>query len=464
MASDDTPLMVQWREVKARHPDALVFFRVGDFYELFNEDAVEGSKLLDLTLTSRNNGSSRAPLAGIPAHSLEGYLRRLVGHGRRVAICDQVEDPALAKGLVRREVTEMVTPGAVFSDALLDARRNNYLAALAGDVAGEGRVGLALADLTTGELTVRAVEWDASGGRPGRLGPGRAAPPPHLGAVPLPGAGGATLTYRGDWLFDPRGAEEELCRHFRVANLAGYGFEAGDRWLAAACGALVAYLGEVQPAGFAGLRPPRLERPGGAMALDEMTRRNLELVETLRGAGREGTLLAVLDEACTPMGGRLLRRWLLAPLLDAGAIGDRLDAVQALVEDAAARRAVRDALGGVRDLERLAVKVGSGRATPREMLALAGSLARVPELRAALAGAAPALLARHRDGLDPLEEVRGEIEAAVDPEAPVSLADGGVIRAGYDAELDELRGVREGAVEWIARLQASEREATGSGR
>ena len=463
MASDDTPLMVQWREVKARHPDALVFFRVGDFYELFNEDAVEGSKLLDLTLTSRNNGSSRAPLAGIPAHSLEGYLRRLVGHGRRVAICDQVEDPALAKGLVRREVTEMVTPGAVFSDALLHARRNNYLAAVAGDAAGEGTVGVALADLTTGELTVLAAEWDALPDVLGAWAPAEVLLPRTWELFPLPGAGTATLTHRGDWLFDPRGAGEELCRHFRVANLAGYGFEAGDQWLTAACGALVAYLGEVQPAGFAGLRPPRVERPGGRMVLDEMTRRNLELVETLRGGGEEGTLLSVLDEACTPMGGRLLRRWLLAPLLDAAAVRERLDAVEALVEDAAARRAVRDALGGVRDLERLAVKVGAGRAAPREMLALAASLAQVPGLAAALEGAAPALLAHHRDGLDPLAEVREAIERAVDPEAPVSLGDGGEIRAGYDGELDDLRSVRDGAVEWIARLQASEREATGIG-
>jgi DNA mismatch repair protein MutS len=463
MASEDTPLMQQWREVKARHPDALVFFRVGDFYELFNEDAVEGSKLLDLTLTSRNNGSSRAPLAGIPAHALEGYLRRLVGHGRRVAICDQVEDPALAKGLVRREVTEMVTPGAVFSDALLDARRNNYLAAVAGDAAGEGKVGLALADLTTGELTARAVEWDRLADVLGAWAPAELLLPRTWELFPLPGTGAATLTYRGDWLFDPGGAEEELRRHFRVANLAGYGFEKGDEWLAAACGALVAYLGEVQPAGFGGLRPPRVERPGGTMALDEMTRRNLELVETLRGTGEEGTLLSVLDEACTPMGGRLLRRRLLAPLLDPAAIRERLDAVEALVEDAAARRAVRDALGGVRDLERLAVKVGTGRATPREMLALAASLARVPELAAALEGAGAPLLRLHRDGLDPLEEVREAIQTAVDPEAPVSVADGGVIRAGYDADLDELRAVREGAVDWIARMQAQERESTGIG-
>ena len=463
MASDDTPLMQQWREVKARHPDALVFFRVGDFFELFNEDAVEGSKLLDLTLTSRNNGSSRAPLAGIPAHALENYLRRLVALGKRVAICDQVEDPALAKGLVRRAVTEMVTPGAVFSDALLDARKNNFLAAVAGDAAGEGTVGLALADLTTGELTARTVEWEKLPDVLGIWQPAEVLLPRTWELFPLPGADRAALTYRGDWLFDPRGATEELCRHFRVANLTGYGFEAPDQWLAAACGALVSYLAEVQPAGFAGLRPPRVERPGGFMALDEMTRRNLELVETLRGTGAEGTLLNVLDQACTPMGGRLLRRWLLAPLLRPDFVAARLDAVQELFDADGVRRAVRDALGGVRDLERLAVKVGAGRATPREMLALSASLSRLPALLEALGGAQSSMLCVHRENLDPLTDLREAIDAAIDPEAPVSVADGGVIRTGYFRDLDELRAIRDGAVDFIARLQASEREQTGIG-
>ncbi len=461
MASDDTPLMLQWREVKARHPDALVFFRVGDFYELFNEDAVEGSRLLDLTLTSRNNGGSKAPLAGIPAHALDTYLRRLVAAGRRVAICDQVEDPALAKGLVKRAVTEMVTPGAVFSDTLLDARRNNFLAAIAGDAAGEGSVGLALGDLTTGEMSVRRLSWDDLPDALGVFQPAEILLPRTWELFPIPGAAEVTRTYRPDWLFDARTAAEELGRHFRVANLAGYGFEPGDESLVAACGALVAYVAEVQPAGFGGLRPPRIERPGHVMVLDEMTRRNLELVEPIRGAGTQGTLLGVLDEALTPMGGRLLRRWLLAPLVDVPAIDARLDAVAELVEMDAVRRGVRDALGEVRDLERLAVKVGSGRANPREMLALAASLGRIPLLRDALEGARSHLLRGLLDGLDPLDEVRERIECTVAPDAPVSTAEGGVIRGECHPELDELRGVRDGAVDFIARLQARERERTG---
>ena len=455
--------MLQWREVKKRHPDALIFFRVGDFYELFNEDAVEGSKLLDLTLTSRNNGGSKAPLAGIPAHALETYLRRLVVAGRRVAICDQVEDPAAAKGLVRREVTEMVTPGAVFSDSLLDARRNNFLAAIAGDAAGEGTVGLALADLTTGEMTVRRVDWDALPNELGVHQPAEILIPRTWELFPIPGAAEVTRTYRADWLFDAKAAAEELSRHFRVAGPAGWGFEEGDGALVAACGALIAYLAEVQPAGFGGLRPPRIERPGHAMALDEMTRRNLELVETIRGGGTAGTLLGVLDEALTPMGGRLLRRWLVSPLVEVPAIDARLAAVADFVEKSSMRRAVRDALGEVRDLERLAVKVGAGRANPREMLALAASLDRVPLLRDALADAEAPMLRGLREGLETLDDLRDAITRAISPDAPVSVADGGVIRAGYDEELDELRGVHGGAVDFIARLQVRERERTGIG-
>jgi DNA mismatch repair protein MutS len=463
MSAVETPLMQQWREVKSRHPDAIVFFRVGDFYEMFNEDAEEGSRLLDLTLTSRNNGSSRAPLAGIPAHALESYLQRLVNLGRRVAICEQVEDPREAKGIVRREVTEMVTPGAVFADALLDARRNNFLVALAGDAAGEGRLGVACADLSTGEVLLRSVPRGELEAELGRIDPSELLLPRAWEPFPFPAADGVTRTYRSDWLFDPQGAREALERAFGVLSLEGFGLSAGDAELVSACGALVGYLAEVQPGGVQHLRPPRVERPGEAMALDEMTRRNLELLEPLRGGGPGGTLLSVLDEALTPMGGRLLRRWIATPLVSLPAIEARLDAVAGLVEGAEVRAGLRGALAEIRDLERLAAKVAAGRALPRELLALAASLGRLPAVRAALEGTGSALLAALRDGVDLLEEVREAVTRAVSPEAAASLAEPGYVRAGYDTELDTLRGARDGAVEWIARLQARERERTGIG-
>jgi DNA mismatch repair protein MutS len=463
MKPEDTPLMQQWREVKARHSDALVFFRVGDFYELFNEDAEEGARLLGLTLTSRNNGSSRAPLAGVPAHALNTYLQRLIGLGRRVAICDQVEDPAQAKGIVRREVTETLTPGTVFSDSLLDSRRNNFLAALCGDPAAETDLGLAVADLTTGELILRRVVHDDLRDVLLQIEPAELLLPRSWEAFPAPWADDLFRTFRGDWLFDAAAAREELQRRFGVLSLEGFGLVADDHGLVGAAGALLAYIAEVQPGSAEHLRPPHVERGGDAMHLDEMTRRNLELVEPLRGTDRGATLLGVLDTALTPMGARLLRRWLLAPLLQPGAIHQRQDAVAELVEHSEVLAGVRDVLGRIRDLERLASKIGTGRATPRELLALADSLDEVPDLLRALGSCTAPLLRQLADGMDPLDEVRDPIRAGIDPDAPAQLAEGGYIRTGFHAELDELRGVRDGAVDWIARLQASERERTGIG-
>ncbi|CAN5750381.1 DNA mismatch repair protein MutS [soil metagenome] len=461
MAADDTPLIQQWREVKALHADALVLFRVGDFYEMFHEDAEEGSRLLNLTLTSRNNGSSRAPLAGIPVHALDTYLQRLVRLGRRVAICEQTENPAEAKGLVRREVTETVTPGAIFADALLDARRNNFLVAIAGNPASDALLGLAVADLSTGELILRPIPRSGLADALGRVEPSELLLPRSWDGYAVPADPQATRTYRGDWLFDSENAAEELKRRFRVLGLEGFGLEAGDRTLIASCGALVSYLAEVQPAGWGSLRPPRVDRGGHEMVLDEMTRRNLELVEPLRGTGRSGTLLDVLDEALTPMGGRLLRCWLLAPLLDPDAINARLDAIEELAAHQDVRAALRRILTGVRDLERLSAKVGAGRASPRDLLALGSSLDCIPALRQACSPLEARLTADLRNGLDPLDDLRQELSGALDAEAPTSSADGGYIRDGYSGELDQLRATRDGATDAIAAMQQRERERTG---
>ena len=461
MAAEDTPLMQQWREVKARHPDALVFFRVGDFYELFNEDAEEGARLLGLTLTSRNNGSSRAPLAGVPAQALDTYLQRLVKLGRRVSICDQVEDPALAKGIIRREVTQTVTPGAVFADALLDARRNNFLVALAGSPESDALVGMAISDLSTGELQLLALSWDALAEQLLQVEPSELLLPRGWELLPPLYTGAAIRTYRSDWLFEPQTGAEEMKRAFGVLNLLGFGLQREDDARVGACGALLAYLAEIQPSARNIIRPPRLIGTGGAMALDEMTRRNLELVEPLRGAGVEGTLLHVLDEAATPMGARLLRRWLQTPLLELGEIHARQDAVAELDSDPATRGALRAACGEIRDLERLGVKAAAGRAAPRELQALRLSLDRVPAVLLALDGVKAARLRDHRSGIDPMADLRTLLDAALDPECPAVLAEGGVIRSGYDAELDELRAARDGAVDWIAQLQVRERERSG---
>jgi DNA mismatch repair protein MutS len=474
-STEDTPMMQQWREAKSRNRDALVFFRVGDFYELFNQDAEEGARLLGLTLTSRNNGAAaRVPLAGIPVKALDGYLAKLVKAGRRVAICEQVEDPAQAKGVVRREVVETITPGTILQDGLLRDRRNNWLAALvrsprdtAPDLPPEWA--LAAMDLSTGEFTVQPVDGGSLLDELGRVEASELLLPrslqddPALRELAAPSAGGPARTFRDDWVFDTELGREELQRHFSVRSLEGFGFGADDQLLIRAAGALITYVHEIQPAGVDHLQSPRIHRPGGSMVLDEMTRRNLELVEPLRPGVTDGagTLLSVMDEAVTAMGGRLLRRWLLSPLVEAQAIWNRQSAVEELLERQALRRRLRDALSRVSDLERLAGKMGTGRAGPRDLRALGRSLEQLPEVAEAAAQVSATLLDELTGDLDLLPELAELLERALADDPPANLGDGGVIREGYDPELDELRELRDGAVDFIASLQTRERERTG---
>ncbi len=463
-----TPLMAQYREIKARHPNAILFFRMGDFYEMFYEDAEIASRALDLTLTSRNNGgASEVPLAGIPVKAASEYLRRLVQQGHRVAICEQVEDPRLAKGIVKRAVIETVTPGAAFSDDLLDVSRNNYLCALH---ALRGEVGIAAADLSTGELRlVRCMPGDADAAL-ARLTPrevlvASAGEGRESVAEALAAATGALLTMREGWEFEAALAEDALATQFGVQSLEGFGIGAEDAVAVGAAGALLRYLRELQPGGLPHLARPIVERPGGTMPLDEMTRRNLELVESLRATDdTSGTLLGVLDRTQTPMGARLMRQWILAPLTEVSAIAARLDAVTALFTDALARAALREALDGVRDVERLAGRTAAGRATPRDLRALGDSLARLPEViaalkRTSLAGALASIAADWDDATD----LSAEIARTLVARPPLAFGDGETIAPGVDATLDELRAIATGGKDAIAALQAEERARTGIG-
>jgi len=469
MASQDTPLMQQWREAKSRHRDSLVFIRVGDFYELFHGDAEEGAKLLGLTLTSRNNGAAaKVPLAGVPAKALDDYLSRLLKLGRRVAICEQVEDPALAKGIVKREVTETVTPGTVLADNLLADRRNNYLAALvAGKGDGEGRTfGLALLDLSTGELSVQAVPGNELRAEVGRLEPAELLIPRALAEdVTVSRAAPASLprTVRDDWMFEDDVASAELHKVYSVQSLDGFGFQSGDTVLTRAAGALVQYLAEIRPSGVTHLRPLRIHRPGRVMLLDEMTRRNLELIEPLRVGEEGGTLLDVLDETVTAMGARLLRRWVLEPLVAAPEIWARQEAVADFFDRPELRTSLRDALSGVGDIERLAGKIGTRRVGPRDLLSLRRSVERLPAVRDASVDAAAPMLTELGAELDCLDDVRDLLSRAIAEDPPAALHDGGVIRDGWSEELDEIRQVRDGARDFIASLQVRERERTGIG-
>ncbi|MBU6364991.1 MAG: DNA mismatch repair protein MutS, partial [Gemmatimonadetes bacterium] len=492
MSALETPLMQQYREIKARHPGAILFFRMGDFYEMFLEDAEVASRVLGLTLTSRNNGGAAdVPLAGIPVKAAGEYLRRLVGQGYRVAVCEQVEDPKLAKGIVKREVIETITPGAVFADDLLEGARANYVCAVAtaAEVMREGdagQVGVAAADLSTGELRLAVAGLSDLAALLARLAPRElllvAGGDAAVAQVATVAAEGALVTERERWVFDAAMAAEELARQFGVRGLDGFGIDLrdgarGDQAMVGAAGALLRYLRELQPAGVPHLAPPVVERPGGVMPLDEMTRRNLELVESMRGGDTQGTLLQVMDRTATPMGQRLLRQWLLAPLLERAAIEARLDAVSALVADPVGRSAVRVALDGVRDVERLASKAAAGRATPRDLRGLGDSLARLPEVARALgavAGDAPlgdapsgdapsGVLGELLAGWDDGSDVAAVVRRTLVERPPLQVGEEPTIADGVDAELDRLRATRDGGRDAIATIQAEERARTGIG-
>jgi DNA mismatch repair protein MutS len=442
----ETPLMQQYREIKARHQDAILFFRMGDFFEMFYEDAEVGSRVLGLTLTSRNNGAAAAvPLAGVPAKAVSEYVKRLVRKGFRVAICEQVEDPKFAKGPVRREVIETVTPGAVLADDLLDGARNNFLCAL-------HATGLAAVDVSTGEFRLATAPLADSASLLARYAPREIliARGATVG-VPLDGV---LVTEREPYEFDADTGAEALARRFGVQSLEGFGIQSTDAPAVAAAGALLEYLKELQPGGLPHLARPVVERPGGAVPLDEMTRRNLELVESLRGEAA-GTLLDVLDRTSTPMGARLLRHWIVAPLSDRAAIDARLDRVEALANDALARAALREALDGVRDVERLAGKVAAARATPRELRALGDSLSRLPDVCAAAARVGLA------EPWDLCDELAATITQSLVERPPVAIGEEPTVATGVDAKVDELRALRDGGKDAIAEIQAAERTRTG---
>jgi len=475
VSRDGTPLMQQYRDIKARHQDAILLFRMGDFYEMFFDDAQVASRVLGLTLTSRNNGGAAdVPLAGVPVKAVHEYVRRLVHQGFRVAICEQVEDPRQAKGIVRREVVETITPGAVFADDLLDAGRHNFLCAV---LATDDALGIAAIDVSTGAFRLVVTRVDDGDSVLSRFAPRElliARGSNVLGQGRGLQAAGALVTERDGWEFDAGLAREEVARHFHLHTLEGLGIGAGDDAAVGAGGALLRYVRELQPAGIPQLERPQLERSGQIMPLDEMTRRNLELVESLRTEGdgvngrgaseRSGTLLGVLDRTQTPMGARLLRQWLLAPLQRRDLITERLDAVDACLQSAAARTALREVLDGVRDVERLAGKTASGRSTPRELRALGDSLLQLTAVGDALrevgsAGALAPILSTW-DSCDDLSE---RITSLLVERPPIAIGEEDAIASGADEALDELRGLRDGGKDAIAQIQADERTRTGIG-
>lgn len=452
--------MRQYHAAKQQAPGCLLFFRLGDFYELFYEDAVTAARELEITLTSRNKERGEpVPMCGVPAHAAEAHLARLIQKGYRVAICEQVEDPRFAKKLVRREITRIVTPGTVTESALLDAASNNYLAAL---ITRRGAAGLAWVDVSTGEF--RAVELPAqeAAARLEQLNI-RELLVPDPDTAP---GGRWAVTPAEPWTFDPPHAEQLLREHFRLLALDGCGL-AGRPLAIGAAGAILSYLRETQRSALGHLDRPLYADRSSAMMLDAVTVRNLELVEPLfsadAGKGRGATLLSVIDRTCTGMGARLLRKRLLEPSLERAEIEARLDAVEWLVRATIPRARLRETLARMLDLERLLARITVGTATPRDLLGLGRTLACVPDLRPALEPAQPARLRAAAAALDDVAELRDRLLAAISENPPANPADGGVIRSGFSAGLDELRHLATHSRQIIAAIEARERQRTGIG-
>ena len=454
-------MMAQYRKIRRELPeDTILFFRLGDFYEMFFEDARTASDILDITLTKRHN----VPMCGVPYHSAQGYLERLVRAGRKVAICEQIEDPATAKGVVKRDVTRIVTPGTILDEVILDGNQNNFLAGLYRD---KNRFGLSMLDLSTGEF------WIEESADPAHLqiNLSRYTPAecivaeeqmddPVLEALGI-GNSRTLLTAGEDWTFEPSAARDYLLRHFEVHSLQGFGCHAQTAAIGAAGGVLYYVKNELRR-NLSHVRSLRVKNPDDYMLLDETTAMNLELVAPINASRQafNATLLHVLDSTRTAMGGRLLREWLLRPLNHLEQIRERHDAVELMVDNQAYLRSIRDILGDIKDVERLISRIGSASGNPRDLRAMGVSLQQMPLIKALLAGKGT-ILEKLGDAITALPELVALIDAAIVDEPPLNLKDGGVIRPGYHPELDDLRDAATLGRKWLAEYQAAETERSG---
>ncbi len=459
----ETPMMRQYNEIKRQHKDALLFFRMGDFYELFFEDAKLASKVLGITLTARSKGESAVPMAGVPHHAAESYIRRLIKAGYKVAICDQLQDPDEAKGIVDRGVTRIITPGTVTEDTLLEDKSNNYLVAV---LETKPLLGLSWIDLSTGRFEVENVQKERLFDEFARLNPSEVllAEETVRNNVPfmekIRAECNFMITPRPDWEFSTDTAYQILLEHFGTTSLEGYGCEDTGPALGAA-GAVIQYLKETQKTSLKHIIKIQRYQTDNRVLTDKATQQSLELTQTMRTRGREGSLLDVMDQTRTPMGARLLREWIISPLRVSSEIKYRQLGVKELFENSALRREFRDLLGNIFDTERISTKICCGRANARDLISLKQSLSKLPELKEKLAFCGTDILVSLEQQLDVLEEVRVLIGTAIVPDPPPTIKDGGLVREGYDAPLDELRYISKNGKSWIANFQAEEIARTG---
>ena len=466
MPANLTPMMQQYLTLKEKYSDCLLFFRLGDFYEMFFEDALTAARELDIVLTGRDCGlEERAPMCGVPYHSVDTYISRLIEKGYKVAVCEQLTDPALAKGLVERDVVRVYTPGTVIEESMLNERKNNYIAAL---FLCANTLGLAYCDVSTGEFTVSeftSEKWvDELTDELARVQPTEIIANDALFLQ-------ETLVKRlqknsflecyASWAFEQEQADARLCAHFHVASLSCFGCEKLANAISAA-GALLAYLEETQKNSLAHIRKINVLRRTLYMGLDASTRRNLELTQPLRFEGsKKGTLLYLLDKTLTAMGARLLRAWLEQPLQNMDDINARLDAVEELLKKQSTREALRSALNAIYDIERLCSRIAYGTVHARDCDALRASLARLPKVLETISTLEASEFRRIAANLDPMEDICALLNAAIVENPPISIKEGGVIRDGFNQEVDSLRSAARDGKSWIAKMEADERAATG---
>ena len=459
-----TPMMQKYLETKKEYPDCILFYRLGDFYEMFYEDAITASKELELTLTGKSCGlEERAPMCGVPYHAVEGYLNRLVSRGYKVAICEQVEDPKLAKGLVKREVVRIVTPGTNLNTQSMDESRNNYLMSIA---YFQGKIGLSIADVTTGDYYLTEVEDikklldEIMKYHPSEIICNDAFTVSGMDLADLKDRLNIAIYSLEPFYYDEDRCRKSLLKHFHVTSLQGMGIEDFPSGLIAA-GALMQYLTNTQKiplSHFTHLYPYLTSR---YMLLDSSTRRNLELTETLREKQKRGSLLGVLDKTKTAMGARTLRQYIEQPLIDKSGIEKRLDGISELSEKAMLRDEIREYLNPIYDLERLLGKVSYKTANPRDLLAFAGSLKMLPSIKVLLNDFSSDILKEIQEETDDLTDVCTLIERAICEEPPLAIREGGIIRDGFDENIDRLRHAKNDGKTWLARLEEEDRERTG---
>ena len=453
-----SPMMQQYMRLKEQNPDTLLFFRVGDFYEMFFDDAITTSRELELTLTGKECGlSERAPMCGVPHHAIDTYVSRLVEKGYRVAIGEQMQDPALAKGLVERDIIRIITPGTLTDSAVIGERRNNFLCAVC--IQGK-RCGLSWCDVSTGEFYAQQLPYEEGPLKAAlmSLNPGEVITSDVEQLYPISPVRPHLYSASA---FQSAKAQEALFEHFAVSNLLALGLDKSQSVAACAAGALMRYLWETQKNALQHITKLQLVEKGATMPLDISTRRNLELTETIRSRSAKGSRLSVLDQTVTAMGGRLLRAWVEKPLLSKEKIQARLSAVQALYDSPVICQSLREKLTQVYDMERLLSKVSYRSLNGRDCLSLLRSLEAAPDILSLLSELDKDALSFLHTLLDPMPEMTDLLRRAISPDAPLLLSDGGVIRAGYNQELDELRLASTEGKNWLMQLEAKEREETG---